>query len=66
MSVHTQLGIEFILHGGAVIKFELQFNAVYFTTLLGQIKYQQKTPWYGQYLTHPHSHITRALLAMDS
>ena len=24
------------------------------------------TPWYGQYLTHAHNHITPALAAMDS
>ena len=23
------------------------------------------TPWHGQYLTHAHSHITRAVAAMD-
>ena len=29
-------------------------------------KHTQPTPWCGQYLTHAHSHVTRAVAAMDS
>ena len=47
-------------------KHVLKHSAYYQKTQFKLLGSHNTTPWYGQYLTHAHSHITRAMAAMES
>ena len=42
------------------------YVALYLQTTLISTETHVPSPWYGQYRTHAHNHITRAVAAMDS